>query len=158
MHQLTARRLPVLRAVARVSGGAATRFGRRSLSPSVRSEPGRGERVALTGVAAVDSALEPAHALRRASVGERLGDDTPLRLALQAVVADGGRGVETLLDVAGLEDLAGALGVVRPHAGQAIGLELHAHLERVGLGRATTALRRADALGDPEQILDVVPD
>jgi len=39
---------------------------------------------------------------------------------------------------------------------QAIGLELHAHLERVALGLAPTASRRLDALGDPEEVLDVV--
>src|SRR5947209_14443727 len=43
-----------------------------------------------------------------------------------------------------------------PDTGQAVGLELHAHLQRVGLGLAPPALRRVDPLGDPEQVLHVV--
>src|SRR5437016_1688298 len=77
-------------------------------------------------------------------------------MALQAVVTDGGGGVQTFFDVAGLENLASALGVAGPDAGQAVGLELHAHLERVGLDLAPPALRRVDSLGDPEQVLHVV--
>src|SRR5215475_5345917 len=95
-----------------------------------------GERVALAGIARIDPALEPAHALGGAAVRERLRYDTAHRLALQAIVADRGGSVQAFLDVAGLQDLARALGVAGPHARQAIGLQLHAHLERVALGLA----------------------
>src|SRR5262247_3351860 len=92
------------------------------------------ERVALAGIARVDPALEPAYALGGAAVRERLRHDAPHRLALQAIVADRGGGVQAFLDVTGFEDLARALGVAGPHARQAIGLQLHADLERVALG------------------------
>src|SRR5262249_61261687 len=97
------------------------------------------ERIALAGIARIDPALEPAHALRGAAVGERLRHDTPGRLALEAVVANRGGGVQAFLDVAGLEDLARALGVGGPDACEAVGLKLHAHLERVALGLAAAA-------------------
>src|SRR5215831_4307708 len=116
------------------------------------------EGVALAGLARIDPALEPAYALRGAAVGERFRHDAAHRLALQTVVADRGGGVEAFLDVAGLEDLARALGVGGPDARQAVGLELHAHLERVAVGLAATALRLLDALGDAEQVLDVMAD
>src|SRR5262245_2866841 len=107
------------------------------------------EGVALAGIARVDPALEPAPTLGGAAVRERLRHDAAHRLALQAIVADRGGGVQAFLDVAGLEDLAGALGVAGPDARQAISLQLHAHLERVALGLAPPGLRRVDALGDP---------
>src|SRR5215470_492253 len=116
------------------------------------------ERVALAGIARIDPSLEPAHALRGAAVGERLRHDAPLRLALEAVVADRRGGVQALLDVTALENLPGALRVVRPDARQAVGLKLHAHLQRIALGLAATALRLVDALGDAEQVLDVMAD
>src|SRR5215475_3690505 len=101
-----------------------------------RSELRCCERVALAGIARVDPTLEPAHALGGAPVRERLRHDAARRLSLQAIVADRGGGVQALLDVAGLEDLARTLGVAGPDARQAIGLQLHAHLERVALGLA----------------------
>src|SRR5215831_4163520 len=116
------------------------------------------EGVALAGVAGIDPALEPAHAMRGAAVGERLRHDTAHGLPLEAVVADRGGGVQAFLDVAGFEDLARALGIGGPDARQAVGLQLHAHLERVALGLAATALRLLDALGDAEQVLHVMAD
>src|SRR5262245_54050766 len=51
-----------------------------------------GEGVALADFAGVEAALEPADALRGGAVGEAFWNDAPLRLPLQAVVADrGGR-------------------------------------------------------------------
>src|SRR6267142_4111476 len=118
-----------------------------------RSKLRRRKRIALTRIARLDAALEPAHALGGAAVGERLRHDAALCLTLEAVVADRGGGVQALLDVAGLENLASALSVAGPHSRQAIGLELHAHLERVALGLAAPASRLVDAIGDPEEVL-----
>ena len=51
-----------------------------------------------------------------------------LRLLLQGVVADGGRRAQAFLDVARLQTLLHGVGAVGPHAGEAIGLQFHAHL------------------------------
>ena len=91
-------------------------------------------------------------------MGERLGHDAALSLALEAVVADRGGSVQAFLDVARLQDLPGALGVVRPDPGEAIRLQLHLHLERVRFGAAALALRLLDSPGDPEEVLHVVAD
>src|SRR5439155_7839858 len=79
------------------------------------------------------------------------------RLPLQPVVAEGRRGVERLLHVARLEDVARALGVVRPDAREAIRLQLQPDGRRVGLRPATPALGH-HAIRDPELLLDVMAD
>src|SRR4051794_19727873 len=75
-----------------------------------------------------------------------------LACLLDPVVTDSGCGVERVGDI-GLRDLlevAGARRVVRPDAGETVGLELGAH-RSTGRARAATAFRQR-----PEQILDVV--
>ena len=69
-------------------------------------------------------------------------------------IADGG--VERVLDVAGLEDVA-LLRRVPPDAGEAVGLELHADGERV-LEVGALLLRLAHLLVDAEDVLHVVAD
>ena len=54
--------------------------------------------------------------------------------------------------------LARAVGVVRPDAGQAIGLQLEPHRQRVGLLLRRRAAARLHLLGDAEQVLHVMPD
>src|SRR5690606_20578760 len=77
-----------------------------------------GEGVALPQVAAVQAALEPAHALRRRAVGEGIGHHVPLALLLQRVVSDGaGRG-QAFFDVARLEDIARLVCAAGPQAGE----------------------------------------
>ena len=75
-------------------------------------------------------------------------DLRPAGRALEGVVADLGGGVHGLLDVALLQDLPGAVRVVAPHAGQAVGLQLDAHL---GLVAALLAglLEHAEHVGAP---------
>src|SRR5690606_23432207 len=107
----------------------------------VGSERAGRERVAGVEVAALEAAPEPGDALLRAAVRERLGRHRALGLALDAVVADRGRRAEALLHVALLEQLARAVRVVRPHAGQAVRLQLEAHRELVAL-----RLRHAPAM------------
>src|SRR5690349_3946208 len=63
------------------------------------------EGIAAADIAAVETGAEPTHALLRGAVGEGVGDDRPLRLFLQAVVADGAGGVDGLLDVAAFHPL-----------------------------------------------------
>ena len=88
----------------------------------------------------------------------RLRDGVALRLALQPVVTDGGGCGKALLDVARLEEVLVAIGVVSPDAGQAVRLELEPHGQRVGLLLRRRAARRAHFVGDAEQVLHVVTD
>src|SRR5580700_7005598 len=88
----------------------------------------RRQRIAARNLAAVEAGLEPAFALFRGAVGEGVGHDVALHLFLQAVVADRGRGLQRLVDVAGFEEVVLALGAVGPDAGEAVGLQLDAHL------------------------------
>src|SRR5688572_20491406 len=71
---------------------------------------------------------------------ERLRHHPPLRLALQPVVADRHRGVQAFLHVARFEQIERAR-VVAPHAGVAVGLQLHAHRHAVVLGLRAAAAR-----------------
>src|SRR2546423_11204704 len=88
------------------------------------------ERVAVGDAAAFESALEPLHALRARAVRERLRNDVAARLALQAVVADCARGVQSFGDVALLEDVPHLVGVIRPDAGEAVRLQLRLDRDR----------------------------
>ena len=67
-------------------------------------------------------------------MGPRFGIDLALRLLLNAIVADGRRGVQRLVDLAGLE-LTTLLRVVGPHAGEAVGLQLEGDGVLVGSTR-----------------------
>ena len=89
---------------------------------------------------------------------ERVRHDVALGLALQAVVADGSRRTERLLDVPGLQDAAHALGVMGPEARVAVGLEFQPDGELVGLGPAQPLLQVAHLPGRAQQVLDVVAD
>ena len=75
----------------------------------------------------------------------------------EGVVADRGRGVEALLDVAGLDEAA-LLGGVAPDAGVAVGLELEPDGQLVGLLGAGALLRLAHLVAGAEQVLHVVPE
>src|SRR5215213_2502182 len=112
------------------------------------------ERVAGGRVARVEALAEPARPLRGGAVREGLGADAARRLGLDAVVADRARGGQALLEVALLEQPA-LVGRVRPHAGEAVGLELLADGERVALVRVP-ADGVVDLIADPRQGLHVV--
>ena len=69
-------------------------------------------------------------ALLRGAVRPGLGIDPAAGLLLEAVVADGGGRPQALLEVALLEH-APLVGGVRPHAGEAVGLQLLAYRQLV---------------------------
>ena len=60
-------------------------------------------------------------------MGKAFGNDAPLRLLLQTVVADGRGGVQRRFKVARLENALHGIGTLAPDPGQAIGLQFHAH-------------------------------
>src|SRR5215471_2945239 len=82
------------------------------------------ESIARLRIAGVEADLQPMHALRRRAVRERVRRHASPRVALQSVVADRLGSRESLLDVAGLEHVLANVRVMRPDAGEAIGLQL----------------------------------
>src|SRR5512139_3221959 len=127
-----------------------------AVRPGSRLQRLRGERVALGEAAAGVAALEPALALRTAAVGEAVGHDLALAAPLQRVVADLRGGVHRLFQVALLEPVLAALRVVRPHAGETVGLQLDANGDGVHLRLADTPAHAFDLGRDAEQVLHVV--
>src|SRR4051794_31512474 len=122
--------------------------------PSVYALDLAREGVAGLEAAGIEAGLEPVIALLRGAVGEGLRVDPPLRLLLDPIVADSRRRGQAFLEVTVLED-APVIGRPRPDAGQAVGLELESHRERVGVVGIRLALL-SDVLLDAELLLDVV--
>src|SRR5262245_49607991 len=87
-----------------------------------------------------------------------VGHDIALRLLLDAIVADGARRPERILDVARLDDVLTFLGAIGPDAGETIGLKLHAHLQGIGLCLPHALFERFDLIGDAEKLLHVMAD
>jgi hypothetical protein len=69
-------------------------------------------------------------------MGKRIGHHIPPALHLQAVVADGGRRLQSGFHVAGLDRSPTLVGVIGPDAAEAVGLQLDTHLNAVCLGSA----------------------
>ena len=103
------------------SGPPSTPASSRQRVPLKVSQPAR--------LAALVAAREPLLTLGRRSVRPRLRVHLPLRLLLDPVVADGGRGVEAVVHVLlrEVDDVAGRDRVARPHTGVAVRLQLGAH-------------------------------
>src|SRR6478672_1802792 len=92
-------------------------------------EIGGVESVALAEIAGLISLAEPAGALLGSAVRECIRHDVSLRVALQGVVADGGRGPNSFIDVAGFHDVFDAIGVTSPDTGEEIRLQFQADRE-----------------------------
>ena len=76
--------------------------------------------------------------------------------ALDHVVTDRRGGSQSLFDVTRLQQVPVAGRVMAPDPGETIGLELEPHRDGVGLGGTSPAARLFDAVGDAEQVLDVM--
>src|SRR5208282_2889116 len=119
----------------------------------------RRHRIAGRDLALLETVRKPPLALLGSAVGEGIGYDIALRLLLQAVVTDGGSGLQRLIDIAGIEEIVLLLRPVRPHAGETIGLQFDAHLQAVRLGAARRRLLLLhDARKNAELILHVMAD
>src|SRR5262252_8277158 len=105
-----------------------------------------GKRVALPGIAALETAAEPSHTLLARTVRER-----PLVRVAEGVIADRVRGGEGFTEIL-VRDLERRARCATPDAGKAIGLELDTHR---GLVRCLTCRRQP---GGADQVLDVVTD
>ena len=73
-----------------------------------------------------------------------------LRLALEAVVADGARGIQRFLNVALFEDIPLLLRVVRPHSGEEVRLQFQPHGEPVVFDFADALALRVHLVGGAE--------
>ena len=105
----------------------------------------------------METLLEPVRALGRAAVGEGVRGHVSPGLPLHPVIADSAGRIEGFLDVALLEDVAGLVGVVSPDTGKTVRLQLHHDRKLVGLCLARPAAERMDLLGNPQEVLDMMP-
>src|SRR5690606_9925835 len=87
----------------------------------------RRKRIAQPHVPALEPALEPFHALGRSAVGEPVRYHLATAALLQAVVTNGGGGLQGFLQVTRLQQVAVAVRGVAPYACQPICLQLLAH-------------------------------
>ena len=87
---------------------------------------------------------------------ERIRCHAPARIALQTIVTDRLRGREPFVDVAGLQHPIGLIRVIRPHAREAIGLQLHRDLQPIPGCLVAALLRRLHLVGRAEQCLHVM--
>ena len=81
-----------------------------------------------------------------------------LALPLQPIIADRGSRLHRRFDVTRLDKLPLLLRVVRPYAGQTIGLQLDLHLQVIGRRPVALALDALYLRQDAEQVLHVMPD
>src|SRR3546814_2098797 len=100
---------------------------------------------------------QPLRALFGRAVRDALGDDMPLRLALEPVIADRRGRLQPFLHVAGIEQVL-LPGVIAPDAGIAVGLQLEGDGQPVGLGLRELLASARDLFADAEHVLDMVPD
>lgn len=68
------------------------------------------------------------HALLGTAVSKGFGLHSPAGLSLQMVVTHGGGGGECLLDIASLQNVELTIRVMRPDAGETVGLQFHPDL------------------------------
>ena len=101
---------------------------------------------------------EPLLALRAGAVREGFLVHVALHAFLDGVVTHGGGRGQRFVDVAALDELARAVGVMRPDAGVTIRLQFHLHLQRVRLGFGRLLLRGAHLVGDAGHGLHVMAD
>ena len=117
------------------------------------------EQFRLLEIARLQPASEPADALLARAVRERIGDDIPARLLLQLIVADRCGSLHRCLDIAPLQDLPRAIGMMGPHPRQKIGLQLQPHREFIRFRLAAGGLLEGLYFVAPtEQVLHVMTD
>src|SRR5262245_43354604 len=91
-------------------------------------------------------------------MGEGVRHNIALAASLQSVITNCRRRLQGCLHITGLEEPPLFLGVVSPHPGQAVGLQLDANLKLIGLDLIHTALRLLHLRQDSKQVLHVVTD
>ena len=89
---------------------------------------------------------------------ERLRHHVAHAFFLQTVITDGAGGTQCLLDIALLEHLATAVGMIAPQPGKTVGLQFQLYGQCIRLGLADAALRLPDLVADTQQVLHVMAD
>ena len=87
---------------------------------------------------------------------ERFGDHVAPSALLLRVVTHRGGGAQRRGHIALLENVLGFVGVLRPNAGIAVGLQLQFHRQLVCLRLRSLLLRSVHPGGDAEQVLHVM--
>lgn len=122
------------------------------------SEAGGVKGVAVVEPARLVAAFEPADPLGRGAVSKGVGRYIAALPLLEPVVADLAGRVEGLVDVARFHHLSSPIGVMRPQARKAVGLQLRHHREPVVRGLGDLAALGLQLSADPQQVLDVMAD
>src|SRR6516164_3040525 len=139
-------------------GPASSAEGDVSKSPAEPLQLNCLKRVATCNLPRFQSGNEPAGALLRSTVREGIGHHLSLDLPLQPIIANGRRRLHCRFYVAGFDELPLFLGVVRPHAGKAVRLQLDPYLQLISVDLVHAALRVLHPGQHAEQILNVVTD
>ncbi len=82
--------------------------------------------------------------------------DVSLTHFLQAIVTDGGGGFEPFFEIAWFDQIPCAVGMVAPHAGEAVGLQFHTDGQGIRVFLRCLTLKAGDFLSHTRQILHVV--
>src|SRR5690606_19799294 len=115
------------------------------------------ERIAVLEPAVAQAVGEPGHALLGRTVVEAFRNDVALGALLQRVITDLVGGIQRLLDVALLQQ-ALLRGVMRPDAGEAVGLQLDTGRQAIGFHLAHALPLAVEFRQHADQVLDVVAD
>lgn len=89
-------------------------------------------------------------------MGEGIGHNVTLRLSLQSIIPDGGCRLQCGVHISWFNEVPLCVASVSPDASKAIGLQLNADLQTVGLGLIHGTLRLLRFWQHTEQVLHVV--
>ncbi|HEX2492965.1 MAG TPA: hypothetical protein VHK24_04255, partial [Steroidobacter sp.] len=82
----------------------------------------------------------------------------PACLTLKSIVAYGASRIQAFFEIAGLKQLAQAICVVRPQAGETVCLQFLTNRQSIRLRRARALAHRRGALRHAEERLDMMAD
>ncbi len=117
------------------------------------------ESVAIFHAAGLQAAFQPVSPLLAGAVSESLLVDTPPCPFLQPVITNGGRSTQAFFHITRFHPVVFLVGVMRPHPGQAIGLQFLP--DRIAVGFSATAgagLHLAYLAFSSGEVLHVVTD
>lgn len=80
--------------------------------------------IAGADIALFEAAFKPGDALRGTAVRKAVRHHVTLRLFLDAVIPDGAGGIQSFFNIAGFQNISFLVGLMRPHAREAIRLQL----------------------------------
>ena len=81
-----------------------------------------------------------------------------LRLLLQLIIANCRGRIQRFFEIARFKHLSRAIGMIRPHPSQAVGLQFETHRQLVGLDLANPLPGGLDLVGYAQQVLYMMAD